>query len=248
MLMDLTCPAEFVTAEVLRDSGGRAQAYLTFRNLSEDTLTELQAMVTMLDEDGVSLGMRPLRYRRLQAKPHAMFTLCMVMDELPFFSDARVLLQRVGFAEGEHWVWDEDALMDCTPKLLAPGPQRSALMAVAGPDAVCWPERRKDTWVCVCGRFNLRAWHICRRCRRDRDEMFAQYELNAVMAQYQRQRDEQEAGERTEQLQAERTRLANYGRRHDEFMQRLKLFHIRQWAFWIAVAAALLIAWGLLSH
>ena len=246
MLMDLTCPAEFVSAEVLRDSGGRAQAYLTFRNLSEDTLTELQAMVTMLDADGVSLGLSPLRYRRLEAKPHAMFTLCLVMDELPFFSDAWVALQRVGFAEGEPWIWDEDALMDCTPKLLAPGPQRSALMAVAGPDAVCWPERRQDSWVCVCGRFNARAWRICRRCRRTRDETFARYELHAVMAQYQQQCSAQEADERSERRRAEQTRLVHYERRYADFLQRLKLLHVRRWAFWMAVLAAILIAWSAL--
>jgi len=206
----------------------------------------LQAMVTMLDADGVTLGLSPLRYRRLEAKPHAMFTLCMVMDDLPFFHDARVSLQRVGFAEGEPWVWNEDALMDCTPKLLAPGPQRSALMAVAGPDAVCWPERRQDTWACVCGRFNLRAWRICRRCRRARDDIFARYELNAVMAQYQRQRSAREADERSERRQAEQARLANYSRRHADFLQRLKLFEVRRWAFWAAVLAALLIAWSAL--
>ncbi|MCL2545120.1 MAG: hypothetical protein FWE77_04295 [Clostridia bacterium] len=244
MLMDLACPAEFVSVEVLRDSGGRAQAYLTFRNLSEDTLTELHATITMLDEAGMSLGVCPLRYRRLQAKPAAMFTLCMVMDELPFFGDARATIQRVGFAQGEPWVWDEDALKDCTPKPLAPGPQRSALMAVAGPDAICWPERRQDAWVCVCGRFNQRGWRICRRCRRTREEVFARYELGAVMAQYQRQRSAQEAGERSERQQAERTRAVKHGRRRADFLRRLKLLHFRRRGFWMAVIAALLLAWG----
>jgi len=248
MLMDLTCPAEFVSAEVLRDSGGRAQAYLTFRNLSEDTLVELRAMVTMLDAEGVSLGLCPLRYRRLQAQPHAMFTLCMVMDGLPFFHDARVALQRVGFAEGEPWVNNEDAQVDCTPKPLAPEPQRSALMAVAGPDAVCWPERRQDAWVCVCGRFNLRPWRICRRCRRNRDDTFARYELNAVMAQYQQQQSAWEAGERTERRQAERTRVVQHNRRQADFMRRIKLLRVRRRGLVMALIALVLIAWGVFAR
>jgi len=248
MRMDLTCPAEFVSVEVLRDSGGRAQAYLTFRNLSEDTLVELRAMVTMLDGEGASLGQCPLRYRRLQAKPHALFTLCMVMDELPFFRDARVTLQRVVFAQGEPWVSNEDAQVDCTPKPLASGPQRSALMAVAGPDAVCWPERRQDTWVCVCGRFNLRPWRICRRCRRNRDDTFARYELNAVMAQYQRQRNAQEGGERTEKRQAERTPIVQHNRRQADFMRRIKVLRARRRGLAMALIAVVLIAWGLFSR
>jgi len=247
MLMDLTCPAEFVSVEVLRDSGGRAQGYLTFRNLSEDTLVELRAMVTMLDEEGVNLGQCPLRYRRLQAKPHAMFTLCMVMDGLPFFHDARVALQRVVFAEGEPWVSNEDAQVDCTPKPLASGPQRSALMAVAGPDAVCWPERRQETWVCVCGRFNLRPWRICRRCRRNRDETFARYELNTVMAQYQRQRSAQDVGERLEPRQAERTRFTHSSRRRADFVRRFNLLRVRRRGFWMVLIAVILIVWGLFA-
>jgi len=68
-----------------------------------------------------------------------------------------------------------------------------------------------------------------------------------VMAQYQRQRSEQEAGERMERQQAERAERANYGRRQAEFSQRLKLLRARRRAFWMAVIAALLIAWGVWS-
>jgi len=172
----------------------------------------------------------------------------MVMDELPFFQDARVVLQRVGFAEGESWVSNEDTLVDCTPKPLATGPQRSALMAVAGADAVCWPERRQETWVCVCRRFNLRLGRICRRCRRNRDETFARYELNAVMAQYQRQRNVQEEGERTERRQVERTQLIHSSRRRADFLRRFNLLRVRRRGFSLALIAVLLIAWGLFSR
>ncbi len=244
VLMDLTCPAEFVAVEVLRDSSGRAQAYLSFRNLSEDTLTELHAMVTMLDADGVSLGLCPLRYRRLQAQPHAMFTLCMVMDELPFFQDARVSIQRVGLEEGEPWIWDEDALMDCTPKVLAQGPQRAALVAVAGADAICWPERRQDTWVCVCGRFNQRAWRVCRRCRRNREETFARYELNAVMAQFLRQRSEEAATEQQEREDSFWQERQKTSDRRQDFARRVGMVRVRRVALWMVVVALLLLAWG----
>ena len=245
MLMDLTCPAEFRTVEVLRDSSGRAQAYLTFLNLSDQLLTELGAMVTMLDAQGVSLGIRPLRYKRLSARPHASFTLCMVMDDLPFFQDARVTIQRVGFAEAPAWHWQEEALMDCTPKTLAPGPQRVALVAVAGPDAVCWPERRRDTWVCVCGRFNEQAWPHCRRCGRDREETFAQYELNRVMAAYQQQRAQAIAAERGAREEAAVQQHATQTRRQRDFLRKWQVVRNRRLAFWLALAAAALILWGL---
>lgn len=245
--MDLTCPAEFDSVEVLRDSSGRAQAYLTFRNLSEHSLTELYAQVTMLDAQGASMGVRPLRYRRLQAQPNAPFTLCMVMDELPFFQDARVTIQRVGFGDGEAWTGDEASLRDCTPKMLAPGPQRVALAAIAGPDAVCWPERREDVWVCVCGRFNPRGLRTCRRCRRNREETFARYQLGPVMAQYQRQRDELVSTEREELEEAATRQRSLRTRRQADFARMLSLFKRRRLAFWMALFAGLFIAWGALS-
>ncbi len=242
--MDLTCPAEFDSVEVLRDSSGRAQAYLTFRNLSDRALTELHAQVTMLDAQGASMGVRPLRYRRLQSQPHAPFTLCMVMDELPFFQDARVVIQRVGFDGGEAWVGAPDALRDCTPKVLAPGPQRVALTAIAGADAVCWPERREDVWVCVCGRFNPRALRACRRCRRSREETFSRYQLGPVMAQYQRQREELVHTEREEREEATQRQRSMRTSRQAEFAHMLSLLKRRRLAFWMALFAGLIIAWG----
>lgn len=244
MLMDLTCPAEFSGVEVLRDSGGRAQAYLTFLNLSDETLTELYAMVTMLDGEGVSMGIRPLRYRRLTAVPHAQFTLCMVMDDLPFFQDARVTIQRLRFESSEGWEWDEDKLMDCTPRVLAPGPQRVALVAIAGPDAICWPERRREVWVCVCGRFNMRTWKACKRCRRDREDTFARYELNAVMAQYQQRRNQEIIAERAAHQQAIEMQQVTRTRRHEEFERRLALEKNRRRALWMALVALMLLLWG----
>ncbi len=245
MLMDLTCPVEFCGVEVLRDSGGRAQAYLTFLNLTDDTVTELHAMVTMLDAEGVSMGLRPLRYRRLSALPHAQFTLCMVMDDLPFFLDARVTIQRVGFDRGAAWEWDENALMDCTPKLLAPGPQRVALVAIAGPDSVCWPERRRDTWVCVCGRFNQRTWKSCKRCQRDREDTFARYELDNVMALYQQQQNRQILEEREERETELAHRQDTRTRRQEDFVDLWLLMRSRKRVFWMVMTALALIAIGL---
>jgi hypothetical protein len=243
--MDLSCPVEFRGVEVLRDSGGRAQAYLTFMNLSRRALTELDVMVTMLDAQGASMGIRPLRYRAITARGRAAFTLCMVMDDLPFFEDVRVTIRRVGFEKGDVWHCDEDALMDCTVDELPPGPDRVALVAVAGTDALCWPEERRDTWVCVCGRFNENNRLLCRRCGRAKADTFAHFQPGAVREAYLRQKQralEQERTQRDEATAAARTKQA---RRQQDYARRYLALRRRRRLLWVGLTAALLVIWGL---
>ncbi len=244
MLMDLTCPAEFRSVEVLRDSGGRGQAYLTFTNLRDREIDELHAMVTLLDGDGVSLGIRPLRYRNLGAQGRAQFTLCLAMDDLPMFEDARVTIQRVHFADGGDWSWDEDALMDCTPKELVPGPERVALVAVAGSDAICWPEQRRDAWVCVCGRFNENLQYSCQRCGRNRERTFAQYQLQAVMDAYRAQQQRTQVQERRQREEATEQAKQKQTRRQKDYAQRVEQAKRRRRRTWVIVVAAVLVGFG----
>ncbi len=245
MLMDLTCPAEFRTVEVLRDSGGRGQAYLTFTNLRDREIDELHAMVTMLDGEGISMGIRPLRYRNLGAQGRAQFTLCLAMDDLPMFEDARVTIQRIHFSDGGEWSWDEDALMDCTPKELAPGPQRVALVAVAGNDAICWPEKRRDAWVCVCGRFNENLLYTCQRCGRNRESTFAQYQPQAVMDAYRAQQQRTQVQERRQREEATEQAKQKQTRRQQDYAQRAEQLRRRRRRLWVVLVAALLVGFGL---
>ncbi len=174
-LMDLTTPVELYAVEVLHDSTGRAQAYFTFLNCAVETLCSLYATITLLDDGGTGVGTFPLRCDGLQAVGHSRFTVCRAVDDMPAFSGARALVREAAFADGARWHIDESAVLDCTPPALTPGPDRIALIAVAGPDAVCFPQRRGNVWVCVCGRFNRMEWSACRRCQRGRDDTLARF-------------------------------------------------------------------------
>lgn len=173
LLMELACPVEFCRTEVTRDSAGHAQAYLTFMNLSDRCVEGISAMVTLEDACGKSLGIRPLRYRGISAPGRCRFTLCMAGDALPFFANARVLIEQVRFEDGTLFRMDEDALMDCTVEEEPPGERRSALISVVGEDARCFASARTGAWVCVCGRFNENSANACVRCGRSRREVFA---------------------------------------------------------------------------
>ena len=195
-LMDLTTPVELYAVEVLRDSTGRAQAYFTFMNCAAASLRTLYATLTLLDDGGKSIGAFPLRCEGLDAPGHSRFTVCRAVDDAPAFSGARALVREAVFADGSCWRIDEGAVLDCTPPALAPGPDRVALVAVAGPDAVCFPQRRGNVWVCVCGRFNRLEWTACRRCQRGRDETLARYTPVRTHEAYEKKLEQELATER----------------------------------------------------
>ncbi len=169
MLMDIACPVEFQRFEDARFGDGRRQAYLTFLNESEQTVTALSGRMALRGRDGRLLEKHAVSFSRLQAAPGAPFTCHLAVDGFQDFAGASVAVESVSFAQGEPWTLDTSRLTDCTPPLLPPGPHRTALVAVAGPDAACYPEARGALWVCVCGRFNRWRWLNCRRCKRDRN-------------------------------------------------------------------------------
>ena len=173
LLMDLKCPVEFVSTEITRDSAGHAQAYLTFFNLGTKTVEGLRAMVTLEDERGQTVDIRPLRHRGLNAPGRSLFTLCIAADRLPYFENARAMIHAVYLAEEETYRLDEEALMDCTVQEEPPGDAKNALIGVAGADAVCYASERTGAWVCLCGRYNENSRSSCVRCRRSRRQVFA---------------------------------------------------------------------------
>ena len=247
-LMDLTTPVELYAVEVLHDSTGRAQAYFTFLNCAAETLCTLYATITLLGDDGAGVGTFPLRCDGLQAAGHSRFTVCRAVDDMPPFSGARALVREASFADGSCWHIDESSVLDCTPPALTPGPDRVALVAVAGPDAVCFPHRRGNVWVCVCGRFNRMEWTACRRCQRGRDDTLARFTPERTHEAYE-QKLEQELTAARAHRTIKRTSLENAeakarSSRIDSELRRQKRRHLVLALVLVAIVAvaALLVA------
>lgn len=184
MLMDISCPAELLRFEQTQFGDGSRQAYLTFLNEAEANITGVSGCLTLLDGDGRALERRRVFFDALDANIREKFTCHLALDEYPEFDTAQMTVEAVVFAQGEPWMLNPERLVDCTPPELADGPERVALVAIAGRDAVCYPARRRGHWVCVCGRFNRRRWHACRRCGRQRDEVLQSYTPELVVETY----------------------------------------------------------------
>lgn len=228
LLMDLKCPVEFVSTEVTRDSAGHAQAYLTFFNLGTKTVEGLRAMVTLEDERGQSVDIRPLRYRGLNAPGRSLFTLCIAADRLPYFENARAMIHEVFMEGDEIYRLDEDALMDCTVDEEPPGDKRIALIGVAGRDAVCYASTRTGAWVCLCGRYNENSRSACVRCRRSRRQVFALTPERALEEYGEKRRQESERVE-AGKIDAHRREVRLRKRRRAAYERRVRKDRQRIW-------------------
>lgn len=169
MLMDITSPAELLFAERAQFSGGRGQAYLTFLNESDRTIAGITGLMTLLGDGGAAIAKKRLTFDDLSAPPGERFVCQFALDAYPSFADVEMIIEGVAFADGNAWALNPGRLVDATPPVLPDGPERVALIALSGHDAVCYPERRDTIWVCVCGRFNRSRWLACKRCGRERD-------------------------------------------------------------------------------
>lgn len=243
MIMDIACPTELIRVEQAHFGEGGGQAYLTFLNESENVISALSGRIALLSPEGRIIERRRIAFDGLRAQPGASFTCHLALEGYPPFEDAEVSVEQVEFLGEAPWVPKESRVMDVTPPPLENGPERVALVAVAGHDAVCFPQRRDSLWICACGRFNRWRWRACRRCGRERDTALETLTPDAVLAAYQAHARAVRGEDQKRLIQrAEETRLRKQKTLEDMKRQkRTRLLKRRA-----AAACAMLLVLGLL--
>jgi hypothetical protein len=202
MWVDLSCPMELERWERMGNAA-RGQVYLYCTNLSREGLSSLRLSVTLLGHNGAAIGPpRPLESSRPVA-PRAKFVLSLATDGALGFENLDILPERVAFSSGAVWTGDPAARVQADFAPLEPSPERVALVALAGRDAACFPQRLPDAWRCVCGRLNPPDQADCVRCGRLQAEVFEKFELEGVLQRHEAQLSAERA-QREEQARAER--------------------------------------------
>ncbi|HML45311.1 MAG TPA: hypothetical protein PKE04_01015, partial [Clostridia bacterium] len=162
MWIDLSCPVETERWERVGDSK-RGQIYVHLFNLSEQEIRRVALRLTLRDAAGNEVK-RVMVAQDCEAEARKRFVVHTTADGLPAFDRIDVLPESVALADGTDWAVDEQALMDDAFESLTAGPARVALVALAGKDAVCFPETLGKAWRCVCGRLNPLEADTCARC------------------------------------------------------------------------------------
>lgn len=242
MLVDLSCPVDLLHVEVLRDSGGRAQAYLDCKNLSGYTVIGLRGELFHPKEAQAW----PFSVQGFAAGPGEAFAPCAWVDDVPpLTGPVSVQIHAVSFVEAEDWEENPEELILCPEENLPPGPDRVALVAIEGKDAVCWPHRFQHAWRCVCGRYNLPIDAACVRCGRDREEVFAYCVPEVVHQAYHWQKEQDGHRQAARQQQAKKERQTLASKRRQDFEKKKQRFLAHRLHRKLLVAALILAAAGL---
>ncbi len=246
MMMDIASPAELIRVEQARFGDGRRQAYLTFLNEYEDTMTALSGQITLLNESGKKIGSRPVSFSGLTAEPGETFVCHLALDGYPEFDRMEMAVEKASFVYAKDWNTNPNRVIDCTPPVLGAGPERVALIAMVGHDAVCFPALTSTHWICVCGRFNRLRWLTCHRCGRPREETLA-LTPEVVTADYEehvevsREEDLERLKQRDEKSRMRKERAAAEERARRE---RARLAWRRALVAGVGVLAVSLAVWG----
>ncbi len=179
--MDLSAPVEMTRFELVRFGVGRTQAYLTLLGESDDPVVSLEGDLVFRLPGGVESVCR-VSFDTLSIERGAETVGHVALDSVEVSEEAVFVPRRAAFDSGAVWEEDPEKLVDCAAAAEPPGLGRTALIAAAGEDALCYPERTGSTWRCVCGRMNRQRWTSCRRCGRDRETALAVTRESALQA------------------------------------------------------------------
>lgn len=210
MKVDLSCPIELWEFELPTEE--KPVCSLKFFNLGERPISSIQITVTCFDEKSEVLSRRVERPMALEAKGREPFPVAIDMDGLSV--DAIDLtIDKAWFEDGNEWRRAQEArLVDYQPNELPPNRKLEQLRYVAGPDAVGYPSDQKNVWICVCGRVNAAEETTCRRCAREKAEVFDKFSPESV----------QEVIDRREHELEEKARLAREEASRQEFLRQEK--------------------------
>lgn len=178
MKVDLSCPIELWEYE-LPTAENPAYSF-TFFNLGERTIASIQITITFLDANDEVLSRRVERPMALDAPGREPFVVELPAEDKPTEA-IDLTIDKAWFEDGTEWRRQQDVrLVDYEPNELPPNRKLEQLRYIAGKDAVGFPSDQGNVWICICGRVNAaEEWH-CRRCDREKEEVFALYSPEAV--------------------------------------------------------------------
>lgn len=178
MRIDLSCPVE------LRECALPTEEYkvcdMTLFNLSEKAVKSVQACFICYDEQGEEMARSVERVLTDDAQPRSSFTMSTVVEEAVEAAGLEVIFEKVFYEDGTVWRRTPGEAAEFQPTPMLSGNRLEMIRQMAGEDAITYPSDQGAVWVCVCGRPNAAGEDTCRRCGRDKHDVFIQYNEAAV--------------------------------------------------------------------
>lgn len=182
MIVDLSCPIELRGYELLNDDNGSVRAYIRLFNLSDKHIVAYSATVSWFNALTRARVTESISVDECVIEPESAFKLIHSTKNIARIDHVEMYFAGVTFEDGSTWQPSDGDLIEIGEQKRLAGAELDALKAIAGADAVQYPQVQKDYWRCVCGRVNLLTQDACMRCKRDRGEVLKKLNAKAVHA------------------------------------------------------------------
>ncbi len=178
MRIDLTCPVE--AWKVTLPDPEHPQCDVTLFNLSSLQVVSVEVTIFLSSEDGEETARLIHRGRGLSGAPGRTFTMTVPVEGYVRAERYEITVDKVWYDNASVWRREKENMVEYEPNNLRRSTQLTALRSVAGEMASGYPRQQEGLWVCVCGRPNLDETTLCARCHREKAEVFARYNRQAV--------------------------------------------------------------------
>ena len=178
MRIDLTCPIELWHCRM--PSPQNPILTMQIYNLSEKAVNSIQFCVLCFNGEGQRFARHVERVQGLDGPSHHAFEASLQVDEAIEAQDLEVLIEKAWYADGTVWRRGMADPAEYRPSPLLQGQRLQVMQELAGRDASCYPSDQGSVWVCVCGRPNAASADTCRRCHREKHEIFTQLNEAAI--------------------------------------------------------------------
>ena len=178
MKIDLTCPVELWHCKM--PTAQEPVLAMQVYNLSDKAVSSIQVCVLCFDAAGEQFARRVERVQGLDAPARYAFEMAVDAEEAVAAQDLEVLIEKVWFEDGTVWRRGASETLDFRLSPLLQGMRLQVMQELAGRDAASYPSDQGKVWVCVCGRANAAREEECRRCRRNKHDIFTKFNEAAI--------------------------------------------------------------------
>lgn len=109
-----------------------------------------------------------------------------------------MVFDKVWFEDGTVWRRGSGSPAEFQPTPVLQDQRFAVMQEMAGSDAITYPSDQGSVWVCVCGRPNSAHEDACRRCGRDKHDVFVNFNEAAIEKIIFQRESAQEEAERAE--------------------------------------------------
>lgn len=178
MKIDLTCPVELWQYAMPTEDD--ADCTFVMNNLSDKVVVSVQVTLKCFDKEDMLLFSQTERIQGLKAGVGERFSIMLLPSQWRDVEGVDLVIEKVWFDDSTIWRRGNAPLTYYDSNALPAGRALDELRFVAGKDAVGYPARQDQVWLCVCGRANPLESERCCRCERRRDAVFASFNQENV--------------------------------------------------------------------